>query len=116
MPVPGSQSDLIQVPIILSGATDALTFPGLSIITTAGADATTLGTPVAGSPSAGGMDGISIWVISTTANAHTVTTAANKINTSFHIATFGAVAGNMLLLVASNGVWFVEASKGITLS
>lgn len=118
MSVPaGSQNDIIQVPVILSGTADALTFPGLAIITTAAAaDLTTLGTPVAGSPGTGGIDGLYIWVVSTTAFAHTVTTAANKINGSLHIATFGAQAGNMLVLVASGGIWYVVASKGVTLS
>ena len=115
-------NDLIQVPTLLSGATDALTFPGLAIVTTAGVDAMTLGTPVAGSPVPGlnfvfgGQDGLYLWVVSTTANAHTITTAAGKINGNLHIATFGAVAGNMVVLVAFGGVWYMVASKGITLS
>lgn len=116
MIVPGTQNDMIQNPIILSGATDALTFPGVAVITTAGVDATTLGTPAAGQPGAGGIDGLYMWVISATANAHTVTTAAGKINGNLHVATFGAAAGNHIVLVASGGIWYMVAQKGVTLS
>ena len=118
---------------VLSGTTDAITggagqldqpppgspstpICGTSFIATAGVDATTLATPVAGAPSAGGNDGLEITIVSTTANAHTVTTAANKINGSKHIATFAAAVGNFITFVAYNGVWYVLASTGITLS
>lgn len=112
---------------VAAGATDALTggagslngkvpITGTVFVTTAGVDAMTLANPVAGPPSAGGNDGLELTVMATTAQAHTVTTATNKINGSKHIATFAAAVGNFITFVAFQGVWYVTASLGITLS
>jgi hypothetical protein len=99
----------------LPGAGTAVPICGKSFINTAGVDATTLATPVAGDPAAGGNDGLSIEIISMTANAHTVTTAANKINGNKHIATFPATVGTRIVLTALNGVWYSDGG-GTTLS
>src|ERR1700676_60534 len=53
---------------------------GVVYITKAGVAAMTLAAPTAGLPAAGGNDGQELTIVSTTANAHTVTTPANKIN------------------------------------
>lgn len=88
---------------------------GKSFIITAGVNATTLAAPVAGAPSAGGNDGLTIEIISQTANAHTVTTPANKINGNKHIATFPATIGVKIQLTAQNGTWWSDGG-GTTLS
>lgn len=107
-----------EPPIVLSGSADALASPGYvgtAVITTAGVDAVTLATPVAGGQGTGD-DGKFLWVFSTTAQAHTVTTASNKINGNKHIATFAAAIGNNVLFYAYNGIWWMFSQVGITLS
>jgi len=120
---------------VAAGATDAITGgggvlgvpPGVGgsvpicgtvFVTTAGVDAMTLATPVAGPPSGGKNqnDGLSITIMSTTAQAHTVTCANNKINGNKHIATFAGAVGNFVTFVAYQGIWYMEAQAGITLS
>lgn len=98
--------------VVLSGATDAIPInAGTAIVTSSGVNAMTLATPAAGT-----NDGLELAVISTGAHAHTITTAANKINGADDTATFGAAVANGLTLVAYQGVWYVKASVGITLS
>jgi hypothetical protein len=63
-----------------------------------------------------GNDGNCLFVISTTAFAHTITTAAGKINGTLHIATFAAAVGNWIEFEAFNGIWYVVGSNGVTLS
>jgi hypothetical protein len=99
----------------LPAAGAAVPVSGKSLINTAGVNATTLATPVAGDPAAGGNDGLTIEIVSLTANAHTVTTAANKINGNKHIATFPATVGTRIVLVAYNGVWYSDGG-GTTLT
>jgi hypothetical protein len=89
---------------------------GTSFIETAGVDATTLATPVAGDPSAGGNDGLDITIIDNGGHAHTVTTAASKIVPAHHLVTFNGTQGSFVTLVARNGVWLVLASSGVTIS
>jgi hypothetical protein len=86
------------------------------VITKAGVAAMTLAAPVAGLPTAGGDDGKVLRVVSATAQAHTITTPAAKINGASAIATFAAAIGNGITFVAYNGVWYVSGSTGITLS
>ncbi len=89
---------------------------GFAPITKAGVAATTLAAPTAGLPSAGGDDGKVLRIKSTTANAHTVTTPANKLNGNKAVATFSGAVTDFIELIAYNGVWQVMASSGITLS
>jgi hypothetical protein len=114
-------------PINAAGSADALPIADCVVfVTKAGVDAMTLATPVAGTyPSSNALgdilgtpndDGKRILIYSTTAQAHTVTTSANKINGSKHIATFAGAIGDFLELIAFNGVWWVVAQLGITLS
>lgn len=98
--------------VVLSGATDAVPInAGTAIVTTNGVDAMTLATPAAGT-----NDGLELTVISTGAHAHTVTTAANKINGADDTATFGAAAGNGFTFVAYGGIWYAKNLTGVTLS
>lgn len=111
-----SGTGLIVTPTVLSGATDALTYPGVSVLTRAGVDACTLATPTPGTD-----DGKILTVVSTTAFAHTITTAANKIagggTTAFgDTLTFAAKQGASCTLLSYGGIWYVLALVNVTLS
>jgi len=56
-----------------------------------------------------------LMIVATTAHAHTVTTAANKINGADDTVTYAAV-GDAILLEARNQQWIVLATIGATLS
>ncbi len=115
---------------VASGSTDALTGGGGTLgrgsvpicgtvfVTAAGVDAMTLATPVAGPPSGGSNqnDGLSLTIIDTTGHAHTITTATNKVNGNKKTITFGGTVGNFVELIAFQGVWYVAAFAGVTLS
>jgi hypothetical protein len=106
---------------------------GLAPITyAAGAGAYTLATPVPGGPvptgsaaslgatGLGGDDGKQITILSTTAQAHVITTAAGKViganGTAYGTITFAANIGCSIVLKAWNGLWYVVLSNGVTLS
>lgn len=95
----------------LTGSTDALTFPSDNYITTAGVDATTLATPTAGTD-----DGKILRVTDVGGHAHTITTAANKIVPSHHLATFNGTAGSWVELEAYQGLWYPRASSGVAIT
>jgi hypothetical protein len=83
------------------------------VITKAGVLADTLAAPTATTD-----DGLEIWIVSNTANAHTLT-ATGLLGTgsaSVNLATFAAFAGAGLGLMAYQGTWLVIASVGITFS
>jgi hypothetical protein len=102
---------------VASGSTDAIVNKeGNVFITTAGVNATTLAVPTAGLPSAGGDDGRELTVIDTAGHAHTVTTPANGINGNKHVATFGGTTGQFGTFISYNGVWYLAASSGVTLT
>ncbi|HEY3972328.1 MAG TPA: hypothetical protein VGM18_04940 [Candidatus Sulfotelmatobacter sp.] len=114
---------------VLTGTTDVITggggllgngatppICGTSFIETAGVDACTLATPVAGSPAAGGNDGLEITIIDNSAHAHTVTTAAGKIIPAHHLMTFNGTQGSFVTLVARNGFWIPVQQSGVTIS
>jgi hypothetical protein len=82
----------------------------------AGAITITLATPVAGSQQNGGDDGKILLFSTLTAQAHVVTTAANKINTNKITATSSAAIGNFLMLVANGGFWWVVSNLNFTLA
>lgn len=103
----------------LSGSTDAITLLASDnnfYVTTAGVDAMTLATPIAGAMANGGDDGRRVRVTDVGGHAHTITTAANKIVPSHDTATFSGTAGAFIDLEAFNGLWYVKASSGQTLS
>lgn len=89
---------------VLTGAADAMPFPGTVEIASSGVDAIVLATPVAG-PQPAGDDGKTIFVYDSGGHAHTITTAANKIINSKHIGTFNGTIGSNITLQAQNGLW-----------
>lgn len=97
----------------LSGSTDALAFPSDNYVTSAGVDAMTLATPVAGGPGVGD-DGKTLTVTDVGGHAHIITTAANKIVPAHHLITFGGTAGAFVRLQAFGGLWYVQDSSGVT--
>lgn len=87
--------------------------PGITGIDGAGALAMTLATPT--TPA---QDGITLRIVAITAHAHTVSTAANKIqddNATYDTVTFAHV-GDFIELFSVNGAWQVAALRGATLS
>ena len=98
---------------VLSGATDAIPFPGVVQLNAGSADACTLATPVAG-PQPVGDDGKTILIYDNSGKAHTVTTTANKIINSKHILTFNGTIGSFVELIAQGGIWVVLAVSGVT--
>jgi hypothetical protein len=112
----GTLSGALQDNLQIASGDGAITAFGRVLITKVTAAALTLAVPVAGAPSAGGQDGSVLSVTDTTGHAHTVTTPANGIVGSKHIATFGGTANNTLVLVAYNGIWYVVALGGSTIS
>lgn len=100
---------------VLTGSADPIPFPGIVALSTAGVNATTLATPIAGQQPAGD-DGKTLLVYSTTANAHTITTASNKIINSKHLLTFDGNIGSNAWLIAENGVWVPAGLTGVTIT
>lgn len=64
------------------------------------------------------QNGLVMIIMATNASAHTVTYTAgfNGGTTARDVATFAAAVGNNLVIVAFNGVWWVQSSLGITLA
>lgn len=101
---------------ILTGAADAIPFPGTVQLNAGSADACTLATPVAG-PQPVGDDGKTIFVYDNSGKAHTITTAANKIINSKHVATFNGTIGSNIMLQAQGGIWVpMGTPSGVTLT
>jgi hypothetical protein len=88
------------------GANVIAPVPSLVVLSAAGVATCTLALPVAGVD-----DGKVMCIVSTTANAHTVTTPATGLNKTLHIATFAAAVGAYLWLVAIAGTWYVLNSN-----
>jgi hypothetical protein len=82
----------------------------------AGAITVTLPTPLAGSQQNGGDDGKILMFSTLTAQAHVVTTAANKIQTNKVTATSSAAIGNFLILIANGGFWWAVSNLNFTLA
>jgi hypothetical protein len=87
--------------------------PAIYQINKAGVLADTLAAPVAG---AANDDGKVIWIVSNTANAHTVTATGlyQTGSASVNLATFAAFAGAGMQLMAFNAKWVVMSSVGVT--
>lgn len=98
--------------LAVSGAIDPHT-PARYIINKAGVAAMTLAAPVAGSE-----DGLQMLVISSTANAHTITATGLFADGAGHVnlATFAAQIGASILLMAYQGKWYVLNVQGVTMS
>lgn len=92
--------------VAAAGPTAIANTHGKVVVTYAGVAALTLANPTAGSPANGGNDGQTLKIIDGSGHAHTVTTGANGINTTHHIATSGAAIGDSIELIAYNGAWY----------
>jgi hypothetical protein len=99
----------------LAGSADAVPFPGNVVINSTSANAMTLVAPLSG-PQPRGDDGKSIFVVSNSAFAHTVTTPTNGIINSKHLCTWAAAVGNCIELRAYNGTWIPVAATGVTVT
>lgn len=101
------------VPLAASGAINPH-LPGKYVITkSSGAAALTLAAPTAGID-----DGVQIEVISTTAQAHTIT-ATGLLQTgsaSVNEATYAAHAGANIILQAYQALWYVVSQNQISFS
>lgn len=88
---------------------------GVAFITKAGVAAVTLAAPVATVD-----DGKRLLVVSTTAQAHTLTQTTPGVNNggaASDVGTFGAAIGNSIELVAYQGVWYTAGTpRGVTLA
>ncbi|MBZ5700256.1 MAG: hypothetical protein LAN84_00255 [Acidobacteriia bacterium] len=125
---PNEAANLDAIDLALSGLGGAASASGVSVadypasgaitqkagvvtLSAASAEAMTLAAPTAGAD-----DGKHLAIVSKTAFAHTVVGAVGYSGGTNKTATFGAAAGNMLLLIALGGVWYQLPSTGITLS
>lgn len=111
-------NSLLQPPvtkITAAGAIDPHT-PAVYAITNAALTALTLAAPTVGAQSVGGDDGIEIEVRNTTAFAHTITATGLFQNgtANVNVATFSAIAGSGIWLMAYNGKWIVKSAPVIT--
>lgn len=93
--------------ISASGAVD----PGKSgtyIITKAGVAALTLGAP--------SKDGLTITLVSATANQHTLTATNILLDGNNHddVGTFSAYPGASMTIISYNGKWYVVSSNQVT--
>lgn len=109
-----------ETPSAISAASGAIT-PGAEevFLTRAGVSALTLANPIAGAVgiTSTGQDGFaSLTVTDTTGNAHTITTGANGINGSLHVATFNGTKGSTITFIPYSGSWWVKCSSGVALS
>lgn len=98
--------------ITVAGPTAITLKSGLVLLArTAGAAATTLAAPTAGTD-----DGKVLHLLATTAQAHTVTVAggANGGGAAADVGTFGGAIGDCVTLVAYNGVWYVLSNTNVT--
>ena len=101
-------------PVVADVASGAIAIASSTVsLGSGGALAMTLATPA--TP---GDDGKKIKIVAVTAQAHTVTTPQNKIkgaNTSGDTITFAHI-GDMAILEAVGGLWYIEVLNGATLS
>lgn len=83
-----------------------------ALLTKAGVNAMTLATPTATT-----HDGVTITIVATTANAHTVTAATigfNAGNAATDVGTFGGAIGDGMTVVAYQGEWYVVSNINVT--
>lgn len=108
--------DSIIPPKQVASASGAITIKdGTVWLTKAGVAAMTLADPTATVD-----DGKTLRIISTTANAHTVSNAAgsgfNAGGASTDVGTFGGAKGDNLIVTAYQGVWLVVSKTNVTLA
>lgn len=100
-----------QVYLAVSGAITLL--DGIVYLTKAGVDVMTLAAPPVD------MDGATLLIIATTANAHTVTQTTPGFNSaggSGDVATFGGAIGDNMMITAVGGVWLVISTRNVTIA
>jgi hypothetical protein len=102
-------------PVTLASADGAIGVKsGVVAITKGSAAALTLAAPTDVTD-----DGARLTIISETAFAHTVTQTTpgfNNAGAAGDVATYGAAAGNAMVLIARGGKWWTEQLKGVTLA
>lgn len=84
------------------------------VLTKAGVGAMTLAAPTALT-----HDGVTLTIISSTAQAHTLTNASPGFNgggAASDVGTFGGAIGDNIVLVAHNAVWLVVSKTNVTLA
>ena len=83
------------------------------VLTKAGVAAMTLGAPTAGVD-----DGVVIFIMSSTAQAHTVTATGLFVDGAGHVklATFAANIGASFSIQAYQGKWYVLGTQNVTMS
>jgi len=101
------------VSLLVNGAVPITTplTPAVFQINKAGVLADTLAAPVTGTD-----DGKMIWIVSNTANPHTIT-ATGLLQTgsaSVNVGTYAAFAGAGMILMAFGAKWVVVSSTGVT--
>lgn len=84
---------------------------GLVTLSKAGVAVMTIADPTTGTD-----DGKVLHIVSTTANAHTVTTTTGINGGANHKSTFGGAVGDQLNLIAVAGKWFLQPSTNQTLA
>lgn len=87
---------------------------GLAALTKAGVAAMTLAAPTTTTD-----DGKVLRIVAMTANAHTVTQASpgfNNAGAGGDVATFGGAVGDNLVLIAYQGVWYVQSQVNVTIA
>ncbi len=85
---------------------------GTVYITKAGVCAATLDTPPTN------MNGATLKIISTTANAHTITHTPGfgGGTTARDVGTFGGAISDGMVISAYNGVWWVSSTRNVTIA
>lgn len=98
----------IQVPTQELTDSGAITIPsGVVILNKTGVIAATLAAPQA--------DGMVLWVVSETAQAHTLDLATSGVNAgSADVGTFGGAIGDGVGLVSHGGHWYSFANTNVT--
>jgi hypothetical protein len=107
---------LVSSPPLATDTENIFSTEGLVVFTKSTAGAWLLPAPIAGLPSAGGMDGKKLKLIDGSGAAHTATTPANGINGANHVLTFGGTKGEQIELTAYNGTWLAYGSAGVVIS
>ncbi len=106
----------VSSPPLATDTENVFSKEGLVCLSQSSAGAWLLAAPVAGLPSAGGMDGKKLTIMDISGHAHTVTTPASTINGANHILTFGGTKGEKIELTAYNALWWAYGSSGVTIS
>lgn len=110
--LPGGAVDAMPVPYQVISADGAITISaGVVFVTKADVCAITIDNPPTN------MTGAELKIVSTTANAHTVTYTAGfgGGTTSRDVATWGGAINDGMVIVAYNGVWYVSSTRNVTL-